>query len=361
MKDKFFGYYRPTNEDFEAIWKNGIISIDANVMLNLYTYSPETATEITDLFKKVHDRLWVPHRVAEEYHRNRIKTILKESKRYSEIEKQFNGISSAFESGKAHPFISADLVKKYERLRDEIKSALTKGAKKHRGLIEDDPICQKLSEIFTGRVGDPMEPSSLKELFETGKERYENKIPPGYQDAKKPEPDRYGDLIIWMQLIQESSQQNKPVIFVTDDAKEDWWIIAEGRRVGPRPELRHEFRAKTGSDIYIYSTDQFLETAKTSGETISDKAVGEIEGISQQRAHDMIERLAQDSLERMRKQKHHEMIERLTLEQWRREQRIIEGLTLFPGAIDESGEVSSDTSEEATDSDDTSSGDADDQ
>ena len=75
----------------------------------------------------------------------------------------------------------------------------------------------------------------------------------------------------------------------------------------------------------------------------------------------MIERLAQDSLERMRKQKHHEMIERLTLEQWRREQRIIEGLTLFPGAIDESGEVSSDTSEEATDSDDTSSGDADDQ
>lgn len=54
-----------------------------------------------------------------------------------------------------------------------------------------------------------------------------------------------------------------PAIFVTDDAKEDWWQIQGDRTIGPRPELIAEFRTECKQNFYMYSSAQFLKFANT--------------------------------------------------------------------------------------------------
>ena len=81
MKQYFHGYYKPTDEDFDAIWNEATIVVDANVLLNLYTYSAATSQEVLTLLSEFDERLWLPHQVALEYHENRYGIILKESKR----------------------------------------------------------------------------------------------------------------------------------------------------------------------------------------------------------------------------------------------------------------------------------------
>ena len=70
--------------------------------------------------------------------------------------------------------------------------------------------------------------------------------PPGYADAKKPDEERYGDLIIWYEMLDLAAEGQLPILFVTEDAKEDWWWIADGERIGPREEIVHEMWARAG-------------------------------------------------------------------------------------------------------------------
>src|SRR6202007_3275520 len=79
---------------------------------------------------------------------------------------------------------------------------------------------------------------------------------------KKGERHVYGDLIIWKELINYSKKEKKPLIFVTDDRKEDWWTIEAGKTIRPREELIKEFYDLTGIRILIYNADHFLQYAK---------------------------------------------------------------------------------------------------
>ncbi len=286
MRNDFHGFYRPTTQEFDSIWRNAIIAVDANVLLNLYTYSRSTADEILALLGRFSDRIWLPYQVAAEYHRNRCGIILKEAKRYAEILKPLQEVGIALRTGKRHPYVSSDLVEQFDDIADKITTSLKTGETQHRELIATDPICDKLTELFNGRVGEPMNEATLEQIYKDGAKRFARKIPPGYGDLKKSEPSRYGDLVLWQQLIEHAAASEKPIIFVTDDLKEDWWAFAGDKRVGPRPELRHEFRSKTGREIYIYSTDAFVDAATERGTKLSEKAANEIELASSERQQD---------------------------------------------------------------------------
>nr|WP_278022691.1 PIN-like domain-containing protein [Flavobacterium ginsengisoli] len=57
-------------------------------------------------------------------------------------------------------------------------------------------------------------------------------------------------------------KRKKEVIFITDDRKEDWWTIENGKTIRPREELIKEFYDLTGIRILIYNADNFLQFAK---------------------------------------------------------------------------------------------------
>jgi hypothetical protein len=51
------------------------------------------------------------------------------------------------------------------------------------------------------------------------------------------------------------------VIFVTNDVKQDWWRMADGQLLGPRPELVEEIAAEGGSPFWAYTVSGFVDAA----------------------------------------------------------------------------------------------------
>ncbi|MFP4958927.1 PIN-like domain-containing protein [Bacillus subtilis] len=124
-------------------------------------------------------------------------------------------------------------------------------------------------------MGEPYSQEQLNELYIEGENRFENSVPPGYKDIDKGDAKRYfdgldytkkyGDLVLWKQIIDFAKSKKTDIIFVTDDNKEDWWLISHGKTLGPHPEIIQEFKRETdGNNIYIYKTKQFLESCKDS-------------------------------------------------------------------------------------------------
>ena len=125
---------------------------------------------------------------------------------------------------------------------------------------ESDAVWREVDEVFGGKVGDAYDPGRLDEIFKEGRERYDNKIPPGCEDARNDRGAaaeggegnrRFGDLIPWKQTLDKAKETGLPIILVTDDRKEDGWWKSTGKTVGPRPKLVEEMRAWAGVEFYI--------------------------------------------------------------------------------------------------------------
>lgn len=115
MKSSFPGYYRPTKNELTEMWETCLFVLDANVLLNLYRYSPKTREELLDILKGISDRLWVPHQAALEYQRNRIDVIEQQASTYDRIQKLLDNYQKRVTTelhtlaGKGrHPFIDAN-------------------------------------------------------------------------------------------------------------------------------------------------------------------------------------------------------------------------------------------------------------
>lgn len=97
---------------------------------------------------------------------------------------------------------------------------------------------------------------SQEDIFtwcEEGQERYKKEIPPGFKDAKSKDGVRkYGDLIIWKELLNFARTQSKDIVFITDDVKADWWESENEKRIFHH-KLVAEFE-KTGRTIIVSLT-----------------------------------------------------------------------------------------------------------
>lgn len=287
MRKLFFGYYDPSEEELRHHWDNSIFSFDTNVLLNLYTYSKETSDAILDVLQKNIDRLWIPYQVAMEYHKNRCGRIEKEVSKYEPVKKQLNAIKDSLSTKKQHPFIDSQLLDDFTNVVEKIKEKLREGKETHKSLINCDPICEKITEIFDGKVGERPLEEELDKIYSEGAKRFKKKIPPGYMDKEdKPEPFCYGDLVLWKQLLSYSKDNQQSVIFVTDENKEDWWLKHDGKTLGPRPELLSEFKEVTGNSIYIYSTELFVKYANEHNQRIDEQVLRELHEAAEQRKLD---------------------------------------------------------------------------
>jgi len=265
MKNIFRGYYRPSEREFSELWQSATIVLDANVLLNMYRYTNETRDRLISILREFGDRLWLPHQAAYEFHKNRLKVICDQQDAYAKVDeilkthkKEILGQLGEF---KRHPFIRIDgLVKSCDRGIDAAIKVIEEQKLKHPSLPDQDKILASITELFDGKVGVPYEADILNNIYKEGEYRYSIQIPPGFKDATiKQGNDRFGDLVLWFQLIAYAKEKKQPVILVTDDVKDDWWVRLKGKTIGPRPELVEEFHIKTSVSFYMYKTDQFME------------------------------------------------------------------------------------------------------
>jgi hypothetical protein len=146
---------------------------------------------------------------------------------------------------------------------------------------DEDEVWAVVDEIFAGRIGDPYTPEKKQKLLEEGKKRYEADIPSGYEDQKKGGEEQFGDALLWFQILDKAEEAGKPLVFVSDDRKDDWWWRPHGKTLGPRFELVDEMYHRAGMRFYMYSTQRFLEEARWFlQQEVSDEVIDEVQELA---------------------------------------------------------------------------------
>lgn len=308
MKKHFPGYFPPNDSEIKSLWDTCIFVVDANILLNMYRYSDATRQEFLRVLESIKARLWLPHRAAEEYFENRLFVIAQQEKAYDETVKTIQNLQNDLKNSRQHPFISDKLLKRLDGIFDDVAKELIKNKEVHSKRTTSDKIQDALKVLFQGNVGEPYPEEDLTSICQEGENRYAKKIPPGYKDDKKAEGDsirvnnhrKFGDLIIWRQLIDKAKEAKKGVVFIIDDKKEDWWTIFKGKNIGPRPELIKEFHEKTNKRFYMYQADRFLEFAsKHFKQAVKTESVDEIRDLRHR--DDMKQREVRSRRERLYK------------------------------------------------------------
>ncbi len=267
MKDKYPGWYPKSASEASALWDNAIFVPDANVLLHCLRHPAGVREELLRLFDVLKASLWIPYQVGLEFHRNRLDVELGAQDAYESLMRDQEAVlekaRERLRQLRAHPTISvAKELAALDMFAGDFRARMVAAQATHPVQEIADAV-GRLTQLLDGRIGDKWKPDQLAVLKKEGEDRYAKKIPPGYKDAKKDagEFDKFGDLIIWKEMIAKAKSDKRPVIFISDDAKEDWWWIHKGRKLGPRPELVEEFHAGSDQDFHIYEFGQFLRFA----------------------------------------------------------------------------------------------------
>ena len=282
MKSKFPGYFKLSESEIKKMWGKALFTFDANILLNLYRYSDETKEEFFKILDKIKSRIWIPYQSAQEFFNNRLKVINQQEKAYEEAISSLNTIENGFKNSRQHPFIKNELLDQFSKLSKEICDQLASSKSFHIKRILEDDILNKIESLFSNKVGEEFSEEKLIELYKTGEKRFLKKIPPGYKDSNKKEESeynirKYGDFVVWKQILLKSKDLKQGVILVTDDRKEDWWVRFNGKTISPRPELIKEFQTETNQSFHMYQSDRFLEYARDYlNEEVNEKAIEEI-------------------------------------------------------------------------------------
>ncbi|MEM7794595.1 MAG: PIN-like domain-containing protein [Cyanobacteria bacterium P01_C01_bin.118] len=304
MKSKFKEYYQRSADELSALWADATIVLDTNVLLGLYRW-PETPREdLLRVLQEYRDRLWLPYHVALEFHRNREKVALTQDRvaaaKADDATSTLRKLRQTFEPlRQRHPTLDIEgvdnAIASFER---DLLAKLESAAEAHPDVLTDDPIRDRLDKLFDGKTGDAPTEKWLSAVVKEGEKRFTNKIPPGFSDAgKKSEtfmhqglhyPKKFGDLIIWKQLLDKAHDAKEPIrhlILVSDDVKSDWWRFNpanSGQRLGVRHELLSEFSAGHADSLFqMYTTSEFLRYAsKYASVEINSSSIGELSPLS---------------------------------------------------------------------------------
>jgi hypothetical protein len=286
MREQFAHYYAPNEDATAAAMKTGLIVPDTNVLLGLYKVQVTARRQLFGALGKLGHRLWIPHQVGLEFHRNRLGVIAEQEAYFGKTQKEFDaaieGLCEKVKefNGARFAMTAASVAQIEEALRTAQKliTNCVSSAEKANDVSlrkhETDEILTALETLLGDRVGDPMEPKELEDAKKEARRRVEAKEPPGYKDRDKPDPT--GDYLIFKQMMNEAAKRKLPVGFITDDRKDDWYRREQGLTLGARYELREQMTAGAGVPFIIMTTESFLIHAKKYlGAEVSDATVDE--------------------------------------------------------------------------------------
>lgn len=289
MKDKLKEYLPKAESERMKIWKDGVFILDANVLLNMFRYSKKSCDELLGIIKTHKDNLWLPYQVAREFFDNREGVVEGIKSNFDRLLEYVSKVESTLEDGLKFKDFRSDTALNIDQLRKDIREFRKREEtkiKKWQKEYEDsdkDAVLDEILTLYEGKVGDDYDENTLKQLYESGKERYAKQVPPGFADLKEKEKQGerhlYGDLIWWKQAIDYARDNKRDLVIITDDKKEDWWYKVSGKIRSPRVELIREFDKETkGMSFIMYKTHQFMEMAKQlDGASVSDSSIKEAE------------------------------------------------------------------------------------
>ncbi|MFG1656883.1 PIN domain-containing protein [Micromonospora chersina] len=277
LSDGFESFLVPSEDDIRRAITQGLVVLDTNVLLEAYRFAPTARGQLFTVLRSLGDRLWIPHQVALEFHKNRLSVIASFDDSYNQALKAVDEFRATVEEVLGQKAAElANRVSLSERERRSLLTPITHGLnltqerlsrmRKRHGLepesLVDDPILQTLRAVFDGKVGPEMPADQRLQAIKEASRRAADKVPPGYKDFAT-KSDGSGDYLVWAQTLEEAARRKNPLLFVTRDAKEDWFLRLRGKTVCGRPELVAEARRVAGVQAIIMQTHTLLFHARS--------------------------------------------------------------------------------------------------
>lgn len=278
-----YGENLPLNDEY-------LISYDTSTLLDLYRLSEKSRNEVLSLIEEIGVKVdhFLPYYVAFEVAKNKERAKKDLEEKLTDIKSKFNSFKKSLSGnvragGYSTPF--EDLSRELNNSLSDIQDSIDRQANAIRSSNSRvSSLFDSISKIFTGKVTEKLDQSDIGRIVLSGKERYKAKIPPGFSDDSKsdyvnffgtPVESKYGDLIIWEELIANCLDKRKNLIFITSDQKPDWVVY---RNI--RPDLAAEFHSRTGFFIYVYTLSEFERRYSVNlGTKLSKKSKTELEVI----------------------------------------------------------------------------------
>ncbi|MGG0849116.1 PIN-like domain-containing protein [Peribacillus simplex] len=296
------------------ILENSTVIYDTSALLNVYRYSLVSSKRILNHLQNYEDRLWIPAQVRKEFYKNKenvrsvnlYKNLDNKLIRHVETKRDELLVQlSEYEKKRFSRFteLKSRLEAKFVEMNTIIKEYKTEIAEEtgvYKDFIEEvDNFLDSL--LKSEKVGEGLNFIELMEVLKEGELRYRYNLPPGYEDAKTKEGiDKFGDLIMWKQLLKKSSDIDKKyIIFVTSDTKPDWFQKnKENEVVSPREELLSEFNQyHPEKEVIIIPFEDFIEEISD----LSDSSDRDL--LLELRTNNLIKRLSQDSFKKLVEEK----------------------------------------------------------
>lgn len=268
MKSNFSKYYLYSEEARKNAHDNGIYILDTNILLHFVRLGPSYRETMLLVLDKIKDRVLIPYHAAEEYHPHYIEECVNQIKlfesaknslmAYMETHSILNQLDKNQKRVLSKKF-KDDIDQKQQQIVDDVINNYDQEIQFLRNELRTMELHNQIATLFEGKLLAPLTQQEMDNIINVdGPARYSQKTPPGYKDAGKPD-NQYGDLIIWSEILKFASNNiDKPIIFVSDDVKEDWLFEIKGENHGPRWELIEEFIKVSDSLFYIQTSDRLI-------------------------------------------------------------------------------------------------------
>lgn len=277
MDNIFNAYSEKYGEDLTALNGKFVVSYDTSCLLNLYRYSRETRSEIVDLLKRIGANYghFIPHHVALEFSVNKEKAKNDTQTVFTGVRASFNNFKSTVKNVAQSGGFSTPLSQLSTNISSYISKIQEELDKERAQLLKNndaEDIFDLVAKLFSEKVSQPFTIEEIKAISNEGVARYEKKIPPGFEDGSKSDflnfnghavEAKFGDLIIWKQLIEYSKKHTVNIIFITSDQKPDWMVPVKNNKWRIRPDLANEFKHETEMQVFCLSLKDFENTFKS--------------------------------------------------------------------------------------------------
>lgn len=268
--------------------QNDLLVFDTSSLLDLYRHlyrhSIINSKRILNYIKKYEDIIWIPEQVKKEFVRNKDKAkninMYKNFKKSTskESEKLNSKLLKYINEYSKSGFTNLDKLEESLKIKfleiENVINEYDESIKEESEIYKDfilSEIDTFLEELLKGeKVGHAFNIIELMNILKEGELRYRYKIAPGFEDEKnKIGVDKFGDLIVWKQIIRKASDTDKNnIYFITSDNKSDWFKLRSDNQLEPCKELIEEFYYYVeNKEINIITMSNFIELISCEEET----------------------------------------------------------------------------------------------
>lgn len=257
--------------------ENTLIVFDTNAWLDLYNIPMIALQEIVNGINKYMEKFWIPNQVYNEYKRNQkikkdaVVGLLKNARSYSleEINTSKDRVLQKIKTLKLQNHIYEndlyeDITEKFKELIDLLKDGYRDLENKYdddiKSITDKDIVDELVGRLF-GKTEKDFSIIEKMRICEEGEIRYKYKIAPGYTDAGKEEDGnnftkKYGDLLIWKEMLRKVNGTAINMIFVQEERKKDW--LAEKNGCVLADVLIEEYSDVSNGKIEVCNFEGFL-------------------------------------------------------------------------------------------------------